>query len=58
MTVVAIELLTRRPKPTDAPKPAARLAGLAPYAVEFVSDTDTLLTMCSCSGSSDQPYQG
>jgi hypothetical protein len=25
-------------------------------AVEFVADTDTLLTMCACSASSDQPY--
>jgi len=29
---------------------------LTPDAVEFIADTDTLLTMCSCSASSDQPY--
>jgi hypothetical protein len=58
MTVVAIELLTRPPKQTGAPEPDTRLAVLEPNAVEFVADTDTLLTMCSCSGSSDQPYQG
>ena len=50
MTAVAVELLTRPPEPTDTP------TGLAPDAVEFVADTDTLLTMCSRSASSDQPY--
>jgi hypothetical protein len=25
-------------------------------AIELVADTDTLLTMCACSASSDQPY--
>jgi hypothetical protein len=25
-------------------------------AIEFVADTDTLLTICACSASSDQPY--
>jgi hypothetical protein len=30
---------------------------LDPYAVEFVTDTDRLMTMCSCSSSSDVPYQ-
>jgi hypothetical protein len=52
MTAVTVELLTRPPEP-------AGVAGndawpvLAPDAVEFVADTDTLLTMCACS---DQPY--
>ena len=45
MTAVAVELLTRPPGATGAPD-----------AVEFVTDTDTLLTMCSCSASSSQPY--
>jgi hypothetical protein len=57
MTAVAIELLAGRPKPTGEPEPDT-LPALEPNAIEFVSDTDTLLTMCSCSGSSDQPYQG
>jgi hypothetical protein len=55
MTAVAVELLTRPPEPagvSDAGTPTA----LAPDAVEFVADTDTLLTMCACSASSDQPY--
>jgi hypothetical protein len=51
----AVELLTRplgSADVTETDTPAA----LAPDAVEFVADTDTLLTMCACSASSDQPY--
>ena len=55
MTAVAVELLTRPPEAVGAPK-AGTLTALAPDAVEFVADTDTLLTMCSCSASSSQPY--
>jgi len=55
MTAVAVELLTHRPEPDSAPD-ADTPAGLAPDAVEFIADTDNLLTMCSCSASSDQPY--
>ena len=55
MSAVAVELLTRPPETDGGPK-AGTLPALAPDAVEFVADTDTLLTMCSCSASSDQPY--
>jgi hypothetical protein len=55
MTAVAVELLTRPPDPARPP-PAATPDALAPDAVEFVADTDTLLTMCACSASSDNPY--
>ena len=55
MTAVAVELLTRPPEPADVAE-ADTLPALTPDAVEFVADTDTLLTMCSCSASSDQPY--
>ena len=55
MTAVAVELLTRPPEPTDVAE-AGTLPTLAPDAVEFVADTDTLITMCACSASSDQPY--
>jgi hypothetical protein len=55
MTAVAVELLTRPPEPTRPPQ-AATPDALAPDAVEFVADTDTLLTMCACSASSDNPY--
>jgi len=55
MTAVAVELLTRPPEPDDTPK-VGTLPALAADAVEFVADTDTLLTMCACSASSDNPY--
>jgi len=55
MTAVAIELLTHPPEPASVPH-AHTPTGLAPDAVEFIADTDNLLTMCSCSASSDQPY--
>jgi hypothetical protein len=55
MTAVAIELLTRPPEPAGPPQ-ADTPPALAPDAVEFVADTDTLLTMCACSASSDNPY--
>ena len=55
MTAVAAELLTRPPEPVGV-RDAGTLSALAPDAVEFVADTDTLLTMCACSASSDQPY--
>lgn len=57
MTAVAIELLTRPPEPAEVVASDTQPA-LEPDAVEFVADTDILLTMCSCSGSSDQPYAG
>jgi hypothetical protein len=55
MTAVAIELLSRPPEAPSVPA-AGTPAVLAPDAVEFVADTDSLLAMCSCSASSSQPY--
>ena len=55
MTAVAVELLTRPHEPVGMLEPGT-LPNLASDAVEFVADTDTLLTMCACSASSDQPY--
>ena len=55
MTAVAVELHTRPPEQAGIPA-ADTLTALAPDAVEFIADTDTLLTMCACSASSDQPY--
>jgi hypothetical protein len=46
VTAVAIELL---------PAPPASDT-LDPDAVELAADTDKLMTMCSCSSSSDVPY--
>lgn len=46
MTAVAVSIL-----------PAPPASGtLDPDAVELVADTDRLMTMCSCSSSSDVPY--
>ena len=57
MTAVALELLTRPPESPDVLR-SGTLPALGPDDIEFVADTDTLLKMCSCSGSSDQPYAG
>jgi hypothetical protein len=46
MTAIAIELLPAPPAPDTRD----------PDAIEFVADTDKLMTMCSCSASSDVPY--
>jgi hypothetical protein len=51
MTALPVELLTRPPERADD-----TLTAPAPDAIEFIADTDTLLTMCACSASSDQPY--
>jgi hypothetical protein len=45
--------LTRAPDRAERRNPQA---ALGPDAVEFVADTDSLLTKCSCSASDDQPY--
>ena len=55
MTAVAVELLTRPPATDPAPEPDTTPA-LGPDDVEYVADTDRLLTMCSCSASDSQPY--
>jgi hypothetical protein len=47
MTAVAVEILPAPPVPDT----------LHPDAVELVADTDRLMVMCSCSSSSDAPYQ-
>jgi hypothetical protein len=47
MTAVAVELLPSPPPPQDAPDPDA---------VTLVADSDKLMTMCSRSASSDNPY--
>ena len=56
MTAVAVELLTRSPNLEEAAEPDTLIDVLDPNAIEFVADTDDLLTMCSCSASSDQVY--
>ena len=46
MTAIAVEILPAPPAPGT----------LDPDAVELIADTDRLMTMCSCSSSSDVPY--
>ncbi|MGH3585990.1 MAG: hypothetical protein ACRDQ0_06670 [Pseudonocardia sp.] len=52
MTAVALELLPAPPVPDTLVSDT-----LDPDAVELAADTDRLMTMCSCSSSSDVPYQ-
>jgi hypothetical protein len=47
MTAIVVEILPAPPAPDR----------LDPDAVELVADTDRLMVMCSCSSSSDVPYQ-
>jgi len=56
MTAVAVELLTRPPTLENAAEPDTLIDLLDPEAIEFIVDTDDLLTMCSCTASSDQVY--
>jgi hypothetical protein len=57
MATIALQLLDRPPLTTTLPASAAHTA-LDPEGIEFVGETDTLLTMCSCAASSSSPYQG
>ncbi|MGR6998813.1 hypothetical protein ACU686_12905 [Yinghuangia aomiensis] len=66
MAPVALEL-TRRPATEDGPADTMPNLGqavaeevpapLGPNGIEIVGETDNLLVMCTCSSSSDQPYQ-
>jgi hypothetical protein len=49
---VALELLTGPPAEQASDTPPM----LDPDAIEFIGETDTLLTMCSCSASESTPY--
>jgi hypothetical protein len=58
MAAVAVELQTRPPdEQTEVPEPDDTLPELDPNGFEIIADTDTLVTACSCSASSDNPYQ-
>ena len=58
MAAVPIALLDR--PPTQAPEleevPEIGTPPVGPNEVEFIPDTDTLITACNCSASSDNPY--
>jgi hypothetical protein len=55
MTAVAVQLQMRPPS-TGATSEPGGLPALDPNAIEVVADTDRLMTMCSCSASSSNPY--
>lgn len=55
MAAVPVALLGRPPAVEALPEIGASPIG--PNEVELVLDTDTLVTACSCSASSDNPYQ-
>lgn len=57
MTVVAVDLLPRPPQQEESPEAfGSNELPIAPGAYEIVTDTDTLVKACSCSSSSDSPY--
>lgn len=58
MAAVAVSLLTRRRgEQSDVPERDNTPPELDPNGFEIIADTDTLVTACSCSASSDNPYQ-
>src|SRR5262249_32338694 len=60
MAAVAVALLTRppnRPAEQELPELDDTLPELDPNTFEIVTDTDKLVVACSCSSSSDNPYQ-
>jgi len=58
MTAVAVALLSRPPRVEELQEvPESDAPPLAPGTYEIVTDTDTLVKACSCSASSDNPYQ-
>jgi hypothetical protein len=58
MTAVPVALLDR--PPTQAPEleevPEIGAPPIGPNEIELIPDTDTLITACNCSASSDNPY--
>lgn len=63
MTAVPVALLDRPPTLAQPPAPAQELPQqidtppIGPDEFELIPDTDTLITACNCSASSDNPYQ-
>jgi hypothetical protein len=57
MAAVAVALQTRLPDDlADVPELDDTTPELDPNAFEIITDTDKLVTACSCSSSSDNPY--
>lgn len=58
MAAVPVALLDRPPTQASAVElPEVGASPIGPNELEFIPDTDTLVTACSCSASSDNPYQ-
>lgn len=59
MAAVPVALLDR--PPADVPMveelPDVGASPIGPNEFELIAGTDTLITACSCSASSDNPYQ-
>jgi hypothetical protein len=59
MTAVAVEILLAPPAVSRQAAPIARMRGtIDPDAIQLIGNTDDVMTMCSCSASSDQSYHG
>jgi hypothetical protein len=58
MAAVPIALLERPPAapPEAQDLPTTGAAPIGPEEFEVIFDTDTLITACNCSSSSDNPY--
>lgn len=59
MTAVAVEILPAPPAVSEQVAPITRMRGtIDPDGIELIGNTDDVMTMCSCSASSDQSYHG
>jgi hypothetical protein len=59
MAAVPVTLLDRPPTqvPVVDEVPDVGASPIGPNEFELIPDTDTLITACNCSASSDNPYQ-
>ena len=59
MAAVPVALLDRPPAqaPVVEEAPEVGASPIGPNEFELIPDTDTLITACNCSASSDNPYQ-
>ena len=59
MAAVPVALLDRPPTqpPVVEEVPEIGTSPIGPNDFELIPDTDTLITACNCSASSDNPYQ-
>lgn len=59
MAAVPVALLDGPPAKAPAVEdlPEVGASPIGPNELEFIPNTDTLVTACSCSASSDNPYQ-